>query len=214
MVYYSRHGEVDFADYLQEGVTATYDESLRPDTDFSEGKHEFKHGMKQASRGFFVYRIMSSMLLITLLLTLFGGFFARASGSLQRNYANNIGLGLGYVFLVPVMMFLAGITIIGLPVSFILGSAYGISLALGHVLAAIFVAFEWQFISGRTLSKGQTILASIGAYLGLKVLSAIPVMGGIAAIAVTLMALGTLVQHWRDSRKMEEEILVEEDNIL
>jgi cytoskeletal protein CcmA (bactofilin family) len=204
--YFTPQGELDFSSYLQNGAEASYNPDLQHEEDFSTWQKE----MKDAFWAILFFRFLAGVLLIVLLILLFNNIFDKAINSLPHNHFNNIGIGALFILAMPVVIGFAAITIIGIPVSIILGLLYGLALALSHVLIAILAAHELQNRWEKEWSKGQLILVAVGVFFLLKILSSIPLLGWLIAIVATLMAFGTIIQYYRDKKKhstVESDIL-------
>lgn len=129
---------------------------------------------------------------------LFPGFFRATTEAVGTGWLS-IGLGIGVLAGVPVAIIVAAITLIGLPISFMLLAVY---------LAALYLAKVWvgAFL-GRTLLKpsgattGEWFLALMLGLLILTAVGFIPYLGGLVHFAVLCLGLGAFAaQLYRTSR--------------
>jgi len=194
--YWQGAGELDFSDHLRNGATATFDPSLQ----LSGGawdKEEVKRGMFLFS----IYRFLAGVVLIVLLVNFFHRFFSRYAGRLTDNMAGSFGYGMLYLIGLPILIVLAMITIIGIPVGFILAAGYGITLALAGALVSVILAYELEKFQGRNWSKSTMMLIAVGISLGIRLVDFIPFAGSLVLFLLIAVVFGYLYQNIRVDRK-------------
>jgi hypothetical protein len=151
--------------------------------------------------GFWGLRLLATLILI--LLPLLGMLLLRhrATAPLQllEQYAVKMGVAgvivLGVTFIVSVLI---GLTVVGLPVSFLLLGLLALAAAIGYPLVAYRLG-EWMLqrheVSGRFWVPSLTGAAAIAA------VSNIPLFGGLLLIGVASVSIGTtitwLLQGWK-----------------
>ncbi|HRJ14797.1 MAG TPA: hypothetical protein PLI34_07360, partial [Saprospiraceae bacterium] len=138
------------------------------------------------------------------LIAFFGGFFGRIGGSARTEMGKNFGIGLLYILGIPAVIGVAAITIVGLPAAFAVGGVYGASMAVASALTAVVGAYELNTILNKDWSKGRILLVSVGIFIGLKALAAIPVLGSLGVFVLTAIAFGFLIQAMRGKVKPVE----------
>lgn len=198
--YWQEAGEIDFGKHLQEGATASFTPDL---------KNEFKQFDREKwRRGWFlfsIYRFVAGIVLITLLVLFFHRFFNRHAGKMTENVAASLGYGVLYLIGVPVLAILTFVTVIGIPVGFILSAGYGISLAMAGALLATVLAYELNKTLGRKWDKGTILLVAVGFSLLIRLLQYIPVAGGLISLLLIIVMFGYLYQNIQAERKMRRQ---------
>jgi hypothetical protein len=135
-----------------------------------------------------------SMLVLGLLLLV---LFPRAADAVARAAKARTGraalVGLLTFFLIPIIGFVALITVVGIP----LGA--GLLLALLPIYGLAYTASA--FVVGRQVSKkGSPILAFFIGLLILRVLAFVPFLGGLIWFLATILGLGALLVAGRTAR--------------
>jgi hypothetical protein len=135
-----------------------------------------------------------SMLVLGLLLLV---LFPRAADAVARAAKARTGratlVGLLTFFLIPIIGFVALITVVGIP----LGA--GLLLALLPIYGLAYTASA--FVTGRLVSKkGSPILAFVIGVLILRVLAFVPFLGGLIWFLATILGLGALLVAGRTAR--------------
>jgi hypothetical protein len=135
-----------------------------------------------------------SMLVLGLLLLV---LFPRAADAVARAAKARTGraalVGLLTFFLIPIIGFVALITVVGIP----LGA--GLLLALLPIYGLAYTASA--FVVGRLASKkGSPILAFVIGLLILRVLAFVPFLGGLIWFLATILGLGALLVAGRSAR--------------
>jgi hypothetical protein len=135
-----------------------------------------------------------SMLVLGLLLLV---LFPRAADAVARAAKARTGraalIGLLTFFLLPIIGFVALITVVGIP----LGA--GLLLALLPIYGLAYTASA--FVVGRQVrKKGSPILAFVVGLLILRVLAFVPFLGGLIWFLATILGLGALLVAGRTAR--------------
>lgn len=199
--YWQEEGEIDFGDRLKEGATATFDPKLKSDL-VSFDFDELRRGLFWLS----IYRFVAGIILIVLLISMFHRFFSNHAGRLTDQLASSLGYGTLYLIGIPVLAILAFVTIIGIPVGFILTAGYGISLALAGALVATVLAYEFEKYLGKKWNKGTMMLVAIGISLLLRFVDYIPLVGNIILILLVAVAFGYLYQNIQRERRLRRKM--------
>jgi cytoskeletal protein CcmA (bactofilin family) len=199
--YWQEEGEIDFGDRLKDGATATFDPTLKSDL----ATFDFKK-LRRGLFWFSVYRFMAGIVLIVLLITMFHRFFSNHAGRLTEQLASSLGYGALYLIGIPVLAILAFITVIGIPVGFILTAGYSITLALAGALVATVLAYEFEKYLGKKWNKGMMMLIAIAISLLLRLVGYIPLVGSIILVLLVAVAFGYLYQNIQRERRMRRKL--------
>ena len=178
------------------GAKAQYDADLK--FEFDAG-----HWKKNLKKGFFaftIFRVIAATLLILVIIAMFHRFFGTNAGHIQKKYPTFLGYGALLFIGMPIAAGIACATIIGIPAGLILFSIFGIATLLSHTITAVVAAYEVNKVTNKNWTKQNLMLVSIGFFLLLKLMAAIPVIGSIAAFALTMIAFGYIVKTLIDKR--------------
>ncbi len=187
--YWSPDGQKDFTGHLGPGVKARLDDSLK--TKFSGVKKEWEHQIKKGVQVFGYLRTISGLLITLLLVAFFDRYFNRNTGRLALSAGPSIVNGVGLLLALPLLSGIAMITVIGFPLGIIGFSVYAILLALGQALVAVIASYEIEKIKDLNWNKGMHLVTAAGLFLGLRLLSYVPI-GGWITFAAFVLAVGYL----------------------
>ena len=137
--YWNSEGNLDFGSTLLGGATSFYNDDL--------SAYESDMNWQYLGVGifmFWLYRLLVGALMIGLGIWMFHKFFSRNVEEINRNYFGHLGMGIIYVIGLPLLILLAFMTMVGIPVGFILMMFYGLTLGLGHILASLLIAYGWN----------------------------------------------------------------------
>ena len=186
--YYNKSGEIDFGSALLGGATAELDPDLKPE--FAQfGAEDFKGAFWYI----LLFRVLSSALLILIAVWTLGNFFEDVSMDIRGNILNDLGLGLLYFVLIPIITILAFITVIGIPIGMIFTTGYGLSIMLAHVITSVLAVYFLEEYTYQNWRNGQIMVRSIGVYLVMKLISFIPVIGNVFNALIVMVAFGAII---------------------
>src|SRR5437588_5376690 len=142
--------------------------------------------------------LAAAMLVGWLGLVLFPGFFQACTRAVGAGW-RSLGLGFGTLVVVPVTIIVAAITLVGIPVSFML---------LAMHLTAIYLVTLWSgAFLGRALlkpakvTKRDSLLGLLVGLLILGIVGFVPYLGGLIRLVVLCLGLGAFSwQLYRSSR--------------
>ena len=187
--YWIPTGEKDF------GTALTGEAIYDPELAISKFDHDVKPmHIKGALFGMSLYLILSAALVMGLLILATKAYFADAAKIVKRGPWRAIGMGLLYFFLTPIVALLLMLTVIGMPLSFLILTMYVFSIIFAKPIAAIVVAKYCALRWKRKWKKPAIFLVSIGAYVVLKVLALVPLIGWLVVLAVICAAFGALME--------------------
>lgn len=103
---------------------------------------------------------------------------------------NSLGIGILTLILVPVVFLILLMTVVGIPLAFILMVGFLIELFLTKVYVALLMGQKALEGLGQHGRKGWAFLLGLVIYT---IITLIPVIGGIVAVLATLFGLGAIV---------------------
>lgn len=135
-----------------------------------------------------------------------------------ENYTHEIVISIvkGFLWLVvtPIVSIILLCTVIGIPVALLAITIYVIAICISLPVASLRIA-EMIFASKPKENKIILLLYAIGVYIIIKVVTYLPVIGGIISFLVVLYGIESLVKYFFPSKnkkiKNENEIVVEEN---
>lgn len=135
-----------------------------------------------------------------------------------ENYAqevvSNILKGFLWLVVTPIVSIMLLCTIIGIPVSLLVITIYIVALFISVPVASLRIA-ELIFASNPKENKIILLLYAIAVYVVIRVITYLPVIGGIVSFLVLLYGIESLVKYIIPSQnkkaKKENEIVVEEN---
>ncbi len=208
--YWDGDGSVDFSDHLREGATASRDDSLEIGVDFTS----WKAGFRKAAFAITAFKFLSGAVLIVLLITFFSGFFSRHAGDLTESVGSSLGYGVLYLLLVPVIAIFAFITVIGIPVGFILTAGYSITLILAGALISTLIAYELRAKMDKDWTTPLLMLVAIGVSLVLRLVDMIPFAGNLILFVLTAVGLGYIYQKTSSGSRAESQMSRDSEEIV
>lgn len=145
-----------------------------------------------------VYGLLANLLLGVLLLVIFPSFAASVAARVADSPAMSGGIGLLTLIAVPILLVLVAISVVGIPLSL-----FG---AVGFV-AAIWIAIVLGQYAIGTWTLGlagvdNRWLALVVGLVGVALLGAIPILGGIVDLLVLLVGLGALAVGLREQYRL------------
>jgi len=111
--------------------------------------------------------------------------------SIEATPGRSLVVGVGSVPAVFVLAVLLGVTVVGIPLLFLLVPAYLVLLFFGLLVAAYFLGSKAVLVTGRHRS-GDALAAVVGAVL-VSVTSLIPFLGGLVLVVLSLLGTGAAV---------------------
>lgn len=135
----------------------------------------------------------------------------------SQEIGNNILKGFLGLILVPTIAIMLLFTIIGIPLSILLITIYIVALFVSIPVASLRIGEIVYNIKPINSNKAFTILYAVCAYIVIKVVSFVPVIGGLIKFLVLLYGLGNLIKYIKPSKKQEMkkedvEVISEENN--
>jgi cytoskeletal protein CcmA (bactofilin family) len=123
---------------------------------------------------------------------LFPGFAASASEIIPRRPARAALLGLGWACLVPFAVLLMAITILGLPLAFLVAALYLVVVSLSSVPFSIWLGRRLLGARVRPGDLGTVLSFFVGAIL-LSLVGLIPLLGVLVQVIAAIIGLGAIM---------------------
>ncbi len=134
----------------------------------------------------------------------FPRFSVGAAQTVGREPWKSLGLGAVVLFGAPVLAVFLGVTVVGLPLAAILAGLYLLALVAGGLTGLIFLADLGLRRAGAKASGANVILALAAVALVLRLLRAVPFLGGFVTFLVLVFGMGALAlaafRVWSRSR--------------
>ncbi|NHF59613.1 hypothetical protein FK220_009695 [Flavobacteriaceae bacterium TP-CH-4] len=186
VTYWSADSDVDFKNSLR-GATASFSEELKGERDEFNGK-----GFGIAAIGFWIFYLLSALLVLLLLNWAFGDFFYSAVEYLENVPLKSFGYGLVYLFGVPVLILIAFIIVIGIPLGLFLAGFYLFSLLFGHLVTALLASHYLNKKSDGSWSFWTIVLLALGLAATLRLVTFIPFLGALLSMILIAIGYGSL----------------------
>ena len=184
--YWNEEGNADFKGHLYSGATANYTEELKFKTRID------REIVQKGFMAFAAFRFLSAGLLMILLIVLFGHFFEKNTGNIRERVGSYLKLGSLVLIATPFLAILAFVTIIGIPIGFIMMSGYGAVLMLANSLTAVVAAYELKKYTQQDWNKGVLVAVSVGAFIALRLVGMMAMPGKFIVFAATAIAIGAV----------------------
>ena len=190
--YWTRDGKIEFGSSLDSNVTATYDNNLRP----GYANVDWEKGVKTGFKVFMVLRILSGILLIGLLISIFGRFFTARAGLARKYAGRSFARGLTLLLALPILSGFAFVTVIGIPLGIIGFSAFTVFAFSAGAITAIVLAYEWARMKNWPMTGGKIFLLSLGIFILLRLISFLPILGWGINFVLAAIALGHVFRQY------------------
>lgn len=185
--YWSRTGRANFGSALAPGQHAVYKSDLAPSM-------APKAEVAGAAAAFFGVFSLLSILWAILVIVVFGlltkTFFTDAAKLLHRRPWRCFFTGLLFVIAMPVVVFILFLSVLGVPLAILGTAAYILLLLFASPLSAMVLARWVEFATEKKWNKLAFFGMSLAAFLVLKILNFIPVIGWLVKGVLIFLALG------------------------
>ncbi len=160
-----------------------------------EGFKKFQSVVRSGLRALRFISFLSALLVGSLFIYLFSGAAKNISGKIIEGLWKTLLWGFLAFVLLPPALFLLFITVLGIPLAFVLVAAF----ALGVYLAKIFVGLVLgsailELFTGVEYNIYLSLVLGLAAYY---ILGAIPVLGFFVSMITTFVGLGALLLYLR-----------------
>jgi cytoskeletal protein CcmA (bactofilin family) len=183
--YWNKEGSLYFKQSIKNG-RAIYDPSLRIRT----GRWYY---LGAATALGLLWYLGMALLMIMIIQYLFGITMKKAGNTVFNQSLKSLGFGFLFFIAVPVAAIIAFITLIGVPVGFLLLFGYLALFLLATVIAAT-VASHWvNNRAGYNWSYWKIVFASFGIFILFKLLTIAPFIGWLLMFLIVCMAFGSIL---------------------
>lgn len=139
------------------------------------------------------WKYLGMLVLGGLLIWLLPKYMPRVAQSIKKNYWTALWQGFLVFIIVPILAIIAAITLIGLPVSFVLGLSYVVAMIIAGIIASLVIGS--YFVKADEKSKPRQFGAlAVGAIIYV-LLGIVPFVGGFIKLVFLLFGLGGI---WQD----------------
>lgn len=197
VAYWSKEDGLDFTDHLAEGVKVHYDQDLRSELLDINWEQSMKEGFIYWSG----FRVLSGLMMTLLMFVFLRNYFSRNAGTTSKGTLSILFTGLAALLCLPLISVFAFATVIGIPVGIISSAVLVILLLSSNALASVMGAFELKHYLNKDWSQGRTLLASMGLFIGLRLLSFLPFLGSLVSLAAGALAIGYIIKTLRQTNK-------------
>ncbi|MEG0476023.1 MAG: hypothetical protein RR548_10025, partial [Carnobacterium sp.] len=109
-----------------------------------------------------------------------------------------LGFGALAVVLIPIVSILLMITVIGIPLSFILLALYGVAFYVSKIIFSVFIGFWFQ--KRFNWSNARAFWLFLLGLIILSILGAIPIIGMIVGLVIAFFGMGSIVLSLLEGR--------------
>lgn len=189
--YWQKAGKTNFGNSVKNG-TSFFDTSLK----MENGRWQY---LGFASMLFALWYLGMALVFILLFLYLFGGLFGRAAVTAGSTTARSLGYGALFFLGVPVVAVLLIVTIIGLPLGIMAIVVYAMLMILASVICAVLITYILRNRYHRSWGFWPMAFISLAIFIGLKLISLIPIAGWLILFFIGAICFGALLLniHWR-----------------
>ncbi|MBI4122327.1 MAG: hypothetical protein HY461_03265 [Parcubacteria group bacterium] len=151
----------------------------------------------------FFIKLLSLIVLGLLMLWLVPRKLEKVAHGLTVSFGSSLGWGFITAIVVPVIALILALTVIGLPIAFVLMAGYFLTLVFACVVAAFWVG-SWCLARLGKPHHGHSARAKWAVVLGAVIIMVgglIPVLGWLAVLVLMLASLGSLVVFDKEELK-------------
>ncbi len=144
--------------------------------------------------GVFAAIFLSLLVSGIVLFLLFPAFTYAAARNIRTDPWKSLGLGFVLLIVTPFAVMALMITVLGIPLAFIMFAMYLISLPLSFIITMLFLGDASVRLMRRTasLSRAWGVAALVIGFIILTLLQLIPVVGGLAGFLALILGFGAL----------------------
>jgi len=194
-------GDLTYDGDLARADGAAVDGTVTRDEGLSVGAND---GVSIPGAVFSVYGVFVALLVGAVLLLAFPGTAAAVADRATGEPLRTGGIGLLTAVAVPLVLVVVAITIVGIPLAFAGGLAFGLLVWLGTIYGR-FVLGTWLLSLADARNRWAALLVGV---LAVAVLRLVPVVGALTRLVVFLLGFGALVavlvDGYRDRRDRRE----------
>ncbi len=149
---------------------------------------------------FVIGLLLSLLICLSILYWLLPRQMHGAEYLIRRDTFRILGIGLAVVLVMPVMAVLLLVTVLGIPLGFILLLLYPVLLLLGFAAGILWLAGRLLSLlrQGDTTTAGRRIMGVLAALIVYSITQFIPFLGALVFLFLLLAGVGALLVQWRN----------------
>jgi len=187
--YWTKEGPIDFQGHLGPDGSSIFTENLK-----HEPLPEIETVITKVRQSLTLYKLLSGLVLIFILIWFFGKNFDRISGQLTNNAFKYYGLGAALFLGLPLLSLIAMLTVLGMPLGFIGFSLFFIALLLAGALSAVIIGYELKKYRNSNAGNGAMFFQAAAIYCVMTAMTYfMPFFGNIAMSVIVFIACGYLI---------------------
>ncbi|WP_435625269.1 hypothetical protein [Flagellimonas sp.] len=184
--YWTSEGEIDFRQALV-NAEASFDEKLGEE---KSNLSATTFGTKSLS--LWVFYILSAFLVILILHSLFRNTFSEAVEGLEKNWFKSFGVGLIYLFGIPLLIIIAFLMIIGIPIGLFATGIFLFSLLFGHLIAALLLVYYFKYKKAKKWNFWSITFLALCVAIVLRLFTMLPYVGILLSVVILSITYGAL----------------------
>lgn len=145
-----------------------------------------------------LYSIAASLVIWLFVKLIRPTFWSNLAEKIALSPVRALGFGALTVVLIPIFSILLLFTVIGIPLSFILLSLYGLVLYVSKIIFSVFIGFWFQ--KRFNWSNAQSFWLFLLGLIVLSILGTLPFVGWILSFFVAFFGMGSIILSLLDSR--------------
>ncbi len=184
--YWNKNSSLDFRNSIKSG-NAVYDTTLK----MQDGRWYYL--------GALLWYISMALLMIAIIQYLFSNIMKKAGHTVLNATLKSMGFGLLFFIAVPIMTFIAFITVVGLPIGLFLLFNFIILALLASIISSVVIS---NWIDNRfnyMWTYWKLVFAALGILIGLQIVSFIPILGWVVMLLVLCVSFGAILLNIRCS---------------
>lgn len=138
-----------------------------------------------------LYSIAASLVIWLFVKLIRPTFWSNLAEKITLSPVRALGFGALAVVLIPIFSILLLFTVIGIPLSFILLSLYGLVLYVSKIIFSVFIGFWFQ--KRFNWSNAQSFWSFLLGLIVLSILGIIPIIGWIISLFIAFFGMGSIV---------------------
>ena len=189
--YWNKKGSIDFKQSIK-GGTASFDPSLKI-------KSNSWYFLGRASALALLWYLGMVFLFLIIIQYLFGNTLKKAANSISNSFGKSLLWGLIFFIGMPLVVLLLLLSLIGIPIGFILIFSYVGLIVLATTITSLVFANWYNTKFNNGWSFWQTVSAALGMFILLKIISFTPFFGWLIMLVIAFVAFGSILRNidWR-----------------
>ena len=143
-----------------------------------------------------VISFISALIIGFLLIKFLPIFTQRTANTISKNALKSLGMGILALILTPIIAVILLVTIVGIPLAFILLVAFAIELYLAKIFVSLVIGQKILKFLGQKAGNGWSLVLGLIVFM---IVTMVPIIGWIVALIVLLLGLGAIVLQKRET---------------